>query len=34
VYQQSPSIRCEVFVVDNGPSDGSAEMVRREFESR
>jgi GT2 family glycosyltransferase len=31
VYQQSPSIRCEVFVVDNGSSDGSAVMVRREF---
>lgn len=31
VFEQTPSMDCEVFVVDNASQDASAEMVRAEF---
>lgn len=31
LYENSPGIEMEVFVVDNDSADGSAEMVREEF---
>jgi GT2 family glycosyltransferase len=31
-YEQAEGIECEVIVVDNASSDGSAEMVKRDFE--
>lgn len=31
VFDQRPSFKCEVIVIDNGSSDDSVDMVRREF---
>ena len=31
VYEQTPSLEMEVFVVDNASSDGSADMAAKEF---